>query len=134
MAFAGEGRKKRRIAISIANVSVRFLLDILIYIFVVAAVFFVVRYSFNFCYRIFGDAPVDDAKNAISLEITISENEDCYDLARMLENNGLILDRFSFFAKMKLDKALPKPGTYEIKSDMNYSEILAVASTAADKG
>ncbi len=118
--------KKNKLALNLASGMLRFVIDIAVYAVAIIAFVYITRYAYNFCYQIFGDASVNDALHAKTMTVVIEEDESLMDVARMLEDNDLILNRYSFYAKLKLEKVEPRAGQYDLSSDMDYSEIIKV--------
>ena len=52
-------------------------------------------------------------------------------VAAKLEQNRIIVNRFSFFLRAKLMKKNILPGTYNVNASMDYDEIYAVIAPAA---
>ena len=48
------------------------------------------------------------------------------DIAGKLELNRVIVDKYSFYFKVKLQNKVIMPGTYIINSSMTYDEILDI--------
>ncbi|MBP3237732.1 MAG: hypothetical protein J6M24_01395 [Lachnospiraceae bacterium] len=121
-----KNEKKNKLALNLASGMLRFVIDIAVYAVAIIAFVYITRYAYNFCYQIFGDASVNDALHAKTMTVVIEEDESLMDVARMLEDNDLILNRYSFYAKLKLEKVEPRAGQYDLSSDMDYSEIIKV--------
>lgn len=107
---------------------VRLALDIVLYLFLVIALISTCKYVYNFCYQVFGSASVTSSSDAVSMSVTFYEGESTLQIAERLEGYGLILDKYSFVTKSRLDKITIKPGTFILSSDMDYDEILSVIS------
>ena len=116
--------KKNKLAFNLAGGFFRFALDIAVYALVFIAFIYISKYSYDFCYQIFGDASVSDTLHAKTVTVDIGENDKLMDVAEMLEDNELILNRYSFYAKLKLEHVKISAGEYDISSDMDYSEII----------
>jgi hypothetical protein len=67
--------------------------------------------------------PVGSGRN---IPLQIKKGESTMDIASKLEVNRLIKSKYSFYLKTKLQKFVIMPGTYELRSDMTYNEILAI--------
>lgn len=117
-----------RLVLSIGSGMVRLALDVVLYLFLVFAAIYACRYAYNFCYQVFGTASVTDEADAYSMSITIYEGESTFDIGKRLEGYGLILNKYSFVVKSRLDKISIKPGTFILSSDMDYDEILGIIS------
>ena len=48
------------------------------------------------------------------------------DIASKLELNRVIVDKYSFYLKTKLQNKVIMPGTYRVNSSMTYDEILDI--------
>ena len=117
-------KKKNKLAVNLASGLFRLVLDIAVYAVVLVAFLFVVSYSYDFCYQIFGDASLTDSLHAKTMTVKIEADESLMDVAGMLEDNDLIINRYSFYAKLKLEKVRLTAGEYDLSSDMDYSEII----------
>ena len=93
----------------------------------------VVKFSqiaYDFSYQVFGSVRVSE-ENGREYELTISEGESTMRVAAKLEQNRIIVNRFSFFLRAKLMKKNILPGTYNVNASMDYDEIYAVIAPAA---
>ena len=116
--------KQSKLAVNLASGMFRLVLDIAVYFVAVVALLYLTKYAYNFCYQIFGDASVNDTLHAKTMTVEIGEDESMMDVAEMLEDNELILNKYSFYAKLKLEKVKLTAGEYDLSSDMDYSEII----------
>ncbi len=121
-----KGQDTGDIFVSLGGSVIRLAIDVIVYLIIIALLIFCCRYLYNFCFRVFGSASVTDSGNAYSMSITVSQGETTMEVAERLEEYGLILDKYSFTVKARLDKASIKPGTFIISSDMDYDEIVGI--------
>ncbi len=117
-----------KLVMAVGSGMVRLALDVILYVFLVFAAIYCCHYAYDFCYQVFGAASVTDEENAYSMSITIYDGESTLDIAKRLEGYDLILNKYSFVVKSRLDKVAIKPGTFILSSDMDYDEILDIIS------
>ena len=81
-------------------------------------------------YQIFGEVSVQKAPGT-DLEFTINEGESTMAIAQRLEYGKLVVNKYSFYIRAKLDTAGAGilPGTYELNTSMTYGEILSVITS-----
>ena len=104
---------------------------------VVAAVArFVFRVSvvaYDFGYRVFADKPVSSSEGR-TITVGIAEDASIMDIARMLQERGLIEDEKLFVVQEFLsayhDEILP--GIYDLNTNMTAEQMLEVMSTPAE--
>ena len=116
--------KQSKLAVNLASGMFRLMLDVTVYAIAVIAFIYVTRYAYDFCYQIFGNASVNDSLHAKSMTVEIDADESLMDVAEMLEDNELILNKYSFYVKLKLEKVTLISGKYDLSSDMDYTEII----------
>lgn len=94
---------------------------------IIAAVFRLAVYAYDFGYRIFADIPVSEGEGR-TVSVVVSEGQGSRELAKMLEQKGLVSDANVFFVQTKLSECdgKLKPGTYELSTSMNSEEMLAI--------
>ena len=109
-----------------SNGVTRFLLDFLFYLLVILAVIKFSQYGYNFCYQLFGSVAVDKEGEGHEVEFFIQAGDSTKEVANKLKREGIIIDRFSFYAKSLLSKSNIQPGTYILRSDMDYDTILRI--------
>jgi UPF0755 protein len=92
---------------------------------VVVLVVYGSRTAFNFTYQLYGPVAVENEPGR-TIPIRINKGESSMDIAGKLELNRVIVDKYSFYFKVKLQDKVIMPGTYRVNSSMTYDEILDV--------
>ena len=94
---------------------------------VIIIVFKLAVAAYDFGFNLFADIPMDEGEGR-TVSVVISENQDTMDIAKMLEEKGLIRDAKMFFVQEKLSdyKDQTVSGTYELNTAMSIEEMLAV--------
>lgn len=82
--------------------------------------------GYDFGYRVFTESAVDQAPGKDAL-IQVKEDMSEYDVAKLLEERGVIRDARLFFIQFKLSiyKGDAVPGVYTVNSSMTPQEIMA---------
>ena len=119
-----------KVVLDITSMVLHLLLNIVFFIVVVMLVVKFSQIAYDFSYQVFGSVRVSE-ENGREYELTISEGESTMRVAAKLEQNRIIVNRFSFFLRAKLMKKNILPGTYNVNASMDYDEIYAVIATAA---
>ncbi|MCR4787040.1 MAG: endolytic transglycosylase MltG [Lachnospiraceae bacterium] len=92
-----------------------------------------VTQAYEFGYKVFADEPMS-ANNPKTISIGVAEGASVSDVAKMLEEKGLIADAKLFRVQELLsayhDKI--KPGYYDLSTGMTANEMLRVMSEAED--
>lgn len=118
--------KNGRVLRDFSNNITRLLLDILFYTVVVISTIKLSQYGYNFCYQLFGSVAVDKEDEGHEIEFLIQTGDSTKDVASKLKREGVIVDRYSFYCKSVLSKSNIQPGTYTLRSDMDYDTILKI--------
>lgn len=95
-------------------------------IFYIAVVFGIKKasdYGYDFAYQVFGAVSVEDAPGR-DVKVTIMKGESSMNIASKLENAKLIVNKYSFFVKLKLKEYDIMPGTFVLNTSMSYDDIL----------
>ena len=104
------------------------IIKIVVAVIIIVSVFRLAVYAYDFGYQVFADMPVSEGEGRI-VSVEISEGLENRELAKMLEQKGLVNDANVFYIYDLLsdyrEKKL-KPGTYELSTAMNAEEILAI--------
>ena len=118
--------------ISMSNDIIRLLIDILFYVLVAVAIIQLSRYAKSFCYPVFGNVQVDDYEHGVEKDILIELGDSTRDVGKRLEREGIIVNELSFYVKVKINKLNIMPGTYKLRTDMNYNEILDIIAVSTE--
>lgn len=83
--------------------------------------------AYDFGYRVFADEPMS-VTGARTITVGIAEGEDIKDIAKMLEEKGLISDYRLFIVQELLSAQHNKiqPGIYDLNTGMKAEEILEI--------
>ena len=94
---------------------------------VIAVVFKLAISAYDFGYQIFADVPMSEGSGR-TVSVVVSEGQSSRELAKMLEQKGLIKDANVFYIQEQLSdyKDMIKPGTYELSTAMNSEQMLAI--------
>ncbi len=104
------------------------IIKIVVAVVIIVAVFRLAVYAYDFGYKVFADVPVSDGEGRI-VSVVISEGLGNRELAKMLEQKGLVDDANVFYIYELLSdyrKKELKPGTYELSTAMNAEEMLEI--------
>ena len=95
---------------------------------VIVVVFRLAVYAYDFGYQVFADIPVSEGEGRI-VSVVVSEGQSSRELAKILEQKGLINNSYVFFIQEQLSddyKGKIQPGTYELSTAMSSEEMLEV--------
>lgn len=109
--------------LKITSFIIRLLMNIMFYILVIFLIVGISRKAFQFAYQLYGPVRVEEAPGK-DIIFQIKKGESSMDVASKLERNRVIVNKYSFYVKTKLQGAEIMAGTYEINSSMTYDEIL----------
>lgn len=114
------------------------MLETIVKIVILAAVVvFVFRTStqaYDFGYRVFADEPMS-VSGGRTITVGIAEDASLKDIARMLEEKGLIEDANLFIVQELLSAYHGKilPGIYDLSTDMKAEQMLEILSTSTEE-
>lgn len=63
----------------------------------------------------------------------VETNRSMYEVADKLQKQGLIVDKYSFYARTQLleqDTVILAPGTYVLRTNMDYQEIIDILTVS----
>lgn len=121
-------KKRSRVVSYILNATgtiLQILLAAIFYIIIVIAMTKAVKYAYDFSYQIFGDVSVE-AVPGNDVQVQILKGESTLNIASKLELSKVIVNKYSFFIKVKLEKRDIMPGTFIVNTSMSYDELLDV--------
>ncbi len=84
------------------------------------------RVGYDYGYRLFTEPAVDEAPG-VDMMVQVKADMSASDIARTLEEKGLVRDSSLFYIQMKLssfDKKI-KPGVYTLNTSMKPKELMA---------
>lgn len=114
-----------RITLKISSFVLRLLLNIIFFVLVIIFVIYGSRKAFDFTYQLYGPVSVDQEPGKV-IPIKINKGEATMDIASKLELKRVIVDKYSFYFKTKLQNKVIMPGTYMVNSSMTYDEVLDI--------
>ncbi|MBR1758747.1 MAG: endolytic transglycosylase MltG [Lachnospiraceae bacterium] len=115
-----------RVVLGMTKGALHVLVTVLFYILVIIALFQLGKLTYKYAYQITGAVTVDEAPGKEEV-ITVETGEGTMDLADELYEKGLILNKYTFYIRAKLNRKTPiLPGTYTISSAMTYDDILTI--------
>lgn len=112
-------------SLKVAKFILHLLINIVFYLIVIYLIASAGTKIYNISYQIFGNKGVA-AEEAKDIQITISKGEATMNVARKLEQQKAIDNRYSFYLNAKLKNRTVMPGTYIISTSMDYDEIFAI--------
>ncbi|MDD4112465.1 MAG: endolytic transglycosylase MltG [Herbinix sp.] len=114
-----------KITLKISSLILRLLLNTIFVILLVVLVIYGSRTAYNFTYQLYGPVTVESEPGR-TVPIRINKGESSMDIAGKLEVNRVIVDKYSFYFRAKLQDKVIMPGTYRVNSSMTYNEILDI--------
>lgn len=128
MAKKKKASESGKFVIHMSTGMIRMMVDIILYVGVVLAVIACSRYAFDFCYQVFGPVAVESEEKGKEVEFYIELGDSTMEVSKKMERNGLIKNDLAFYLKAKLNNANIQPGSYLLKTSMQYGEILDLIS------
>lgn len=120
-----------KLALRFTSALIRFMLNIIFYILVVAFIIKGADYIYNFSYQVFGSVAKDE-KPGTDVTVRIYRGETTMNIAAKLETNLVVVNKYSFLLKTKLKEYNIMPGTYVLNTSMDYNDILEVITDASN--
>lgn len=114
-----------RITLKISSFILRLLLNVIFYLLVIILVIYGSKTAYNFTYQLYGPVSLDEEPGR-TIPIKINKGESTMDVAGKLEVNRVIVDKYPFYFKTKLQGKVIMSGTYRVNSSMTYDEILDI--------
>lgn len=89
--------------------------------------------AYDFGFNLFADIPMDEGDGR-TVNVIISESQDTMDIAKMLEEKGLIRNAKMFYIQEKLSdyKNQIAAGTYELNTAMTIEDMLETICSKED--
>lgn len=108
--------------------------SILVALLVVVGLVELGSYCYDFGYRVFTEAPVDEAPGRdVVVSVTADMSE--HDIGEMLKDEGLVRDANLFFAQLKMSaySGKLKPGVYTLNTSMVTRDMLVVMAAETEE-
>ncbi|MCR4991244.1 MAG: endolytic transglycosylase MltG [Lachnospiraceae bacterium] len=105
------------------------IIKVVLLAFAVSIILKGITQAYEFGYKVFADEPMS-VNNPRTISVGIAENESVSDVAKMLEEKGLIADAKLFRVQELLSAYHDqiKPGYYDLSTGMTAAEMLRVMS------
>lgn len=114
---------------------IQIILNVLFY---VVAIIIIMRFSaaaYELSYQIFGNVTVAETPG-VDKDIVIEQGDSTLRIATMLEERGVIVNRYSFLIRAKIsisDRHPIIPGSYVLNTSMSYETIIEVITRTEAK-
>lgn len=108
--------------------TIQVLVNIIIYTVLIIAIVKITSWTYHFSYQIYGNVTTESAPGR-DVTVEIKEQEGTMEIASDLYEKGTVIDKYSFFIRMKLTTGKKRPilpGTYTLNTSMTYEEILDI--------
>ena len=115
-----------KITLKVTSFVTRLLFNIVFYILVIMLIINFSKIAYEFTYQLYGPATVDAQGEGRDIIFQIKKGESTMDIAGKLELNHAIDNKYAFYLKVKLENDVIMPGTYQLTSEMTYSEIITI--------
>ncbi len=116
--------------------TVAFILKILILLLIVVIIAWIGTISYRFSYKVFADEPYSETGGLTkSATVFIESGASAMDVASMLENDGLIEDKWVFYAQITFSQAKDEiqSGSYNLSSEMSAEEMIEVITEITEE-
>lgn len=117
-----------KVGLSIFGVSFR----IVIWILVVILLYTGIKEGYQFGYAVFDSKPVAQGEG-VEKTVTIPEKPSPVSVAKVLEEKGLVKDKYVFVVQYLLFECEPQPGTYTLSTSMSPRDIIQQLNKAGEE-
>lgn len=120
-----ENQSEDAVAVSIRYIAY-ICLNFLMIVTVIFGIFKLCSLSYHSCYEIFGSVSPDKSPGQ-NKDFEINISDDLLSVSSRLEKNGLVVNRYTFMARVKLldaEKIATHPGKYTLNTSMDYEDII----------
>lgn len=106
---------------------IRVSLRLIIYALIVLLLYEGVASGYSFGYAVFAGSAVDEEPGTV-VPVVVTDGQDTGDVGRMLEEMGLIENRYVFLVQAIFYEYEVYPGTYQLNTAMTSKEMLELMS------
>lgn len=107
---------------------IQIMLNVLFYVLVIIAIMRFSIAAYELSYQVFGNVTVQMSPGT-DKTVTIGEGDSSMEIASMLEEQGLIVNKYSFLVRERLtvsDRHPIVPGSYTLNTSMPYETIIEI--------
>lgn len=119
-----------KFTLKITSIILHSLLNVIFYILVAILIIYCSKQVYSFTYQLYGPVTMEKEPGR-EIIIQIKKGDSTMDVASKLELKRAIVNKYSFYFKVKLQDKIIMPGTYVIKSSMTYADILNIITDAS---
>lgn len=105
---------------------IQIILNVLFYVLAIIVVMRFGTVAYELSYQVFGNVTVQEAPG-VDKVISIEHGTSSFAIAEMLEEEGIVVNKYSFFIRTKItiSNSHPiMPGTYTLNTSMPYETII----------
>jgi UPF0755 protein len=99
---------------------------------VIMVVFRLAIYAYDFGFQIFADQPVSSGDGR-TVSVVVSDGLSDRELAKLLEQKGLVNDANVFYLQLKLSDDEVVSGAYELNTAMTAAEMIETMSASSSE-
>lgn len=107
---------------------IQIILNVLFYVIAIIVIMRFGTVAYELSYQVFGNVTVQEAPG-VDKVITIEPGTSSLEIAEMFEEEGLVVNKYSFFVRTKItisDTHPIIPGTYTLNTSMPYETIIEI--------
>ncbi len=122
----------RKIVMKVVSIS----FSVLVIVLLVYALAQAGKYAYQFGYRVFTETAVaEDEDEGEDVIVSIEDGMSAGDVGALLEEKGLIRDKYLFFLQLKLSAYSKKikPGIYTLNTSMRAEEMMQIMSGSEEE-
>jgi len=119
--------QKSRYMLLMLRRSLYIVVNILVVIVAAYGTFYICQRAYNFCYGISGPVVKEEAPGQ-DIIFEVRGMDSMSSVAKRLEEEGIITDRYAFYIRTKLmdaNKTILKAGVYTLNTSMDYGTIIS---------
>ncbi len=125
--MAAVSKSTKRIMKTIGGI-LQIIWNVLFYMLVIIVIMRFSAAAYELSYQVFGNITVQESPG-VDKVVEIEEGTSSFAIADMLEQKGLIVNKYSFFIRTKItisERHPIMPGTYTLNTSMPYKTIIEI--------
>ncbi len=116
-------QKAAKAVLNYTSAILNIIVNLIFYGIVIFVISTACKSAYNFSYQIYGDV-VSEKSPGREIIFDIKDGASAYTVAKQLELNKIIVNKYSFLIRYELSEKTIWPGKYTLSTSMNYEEIL----------